>query len=497
MKNIQKIIIFSLFLIFNCCSSSDNGNSNSGDNGFMGIWTRIIGASGDETDIAIGNIPNEPENRVYMCEKEGSATPGLFKGTINGNIITWDKAYNLPDAYLKRIGDNLEFSYPSVNWSIPTTYKKGSWNGYCATLGRTPGTYITFVVEGSDMASYTDNNPLVLNNMLLGVNYGPCSPGKYIYSALLSNGINYGSTLSYTLSGPAFGYTFRNYQLKFYFSTSLNRWLADLTYLDETLADCKNSTLAVTAISNGNSLVINVTGGHPPYQYSWNNGEASSALNNLTNGIYNIKITDSEGCQKEASATVNVSSINAGIVKIGTQQWMKMNLDVDHYRNGDPIPQVQDLASWAKLTTGAWCYLNNLESNGVIYGKLYNWYAVNDSRGLAPAGYHIPSDAEWSILTTYLGGENVAGGKIKEAGVLHWKPQNIGADNSSGFTALPGTWRLETNVISVENFNGVWWSYTQSSSFNAWYRRVSGNYTVVYRTDGSKMYGLSVRCIKD
>lgn len=492
MKNIQKFLFFLFLTLFTYCSG-DSGSTTTGDDNFNGIWTRIIGASGDETDIAIGNIPGEPDNRVYMCEKEGSATPGLFKGTISGNIITWDKAYNLPDSHLKRIGDNMEFSYPSVSSSIPTMYKKGSWNGYCATLGRAPGIYITYVVEGAEMSSYSDNNPLVLNNMLSGVNYGPCSPGKYNYSALLSNGISYGSSLSYTLSAPAFGFTYRNYQLKFYFSSNLNRWLADLTYFDETLANCNNSTLALTATSNGNSIAANITGGHPPYAYSWNNGATSSAINNLSNGEYNVKITDSEGCQKEASVTVNVSAINAGTVTIGTQQWMKMNLDVDHYRNGDLIPEVQDQTAWANLTTGAWCY------NSLTYGKCYNWYAVNDPRGLAPTGYHIPSDTEWTTLTTYLGGEGIAGGKLKEAGVLHWNTPNTGADNSSGFTALPSIYRSsEVGTISggIKNF-GWWWSSTQSSIDNAWYRKLSYDNTIVNRSNAIKKVGLSVRCIKN
>ena len=96
-------------------------------------------------------------------------------------------------------------------------------------------------------------------------------------------------------------------------------------------------------------------------------------------------------------------------VTIGKQTWMKKNLDVSRYRNGDVIPEVADLSTWVNLTTGAWCYYENKSDNGTTYGKLYNWYAVNDPRGLAPAGWHIPSDAEWTSLITFLNGTSVAG----------------------------------------------------------------------------------------
>ena len=111
-------------------------------------------------------------------------------------------------------------------------------------------------------------------------------------------------------------------------------------------------------------------------------------------------------------------------IKIGNQVWATTNLNVTTYSNGDPIPEVKDPSEWKTLTTGAWCYYNNDPANGTKYGKLYNWYAVHDPRGLAPAGFHIPSDAEWTTLITYLGGESVAGGKLKQAGMYNWISPN-------------------------------------------------------------------------
>jgi len=120
---------------------------------------------------------------------------------------------------------------------------------------------------------------------------------------------------------------------------------------------------------------------------------------------------------------------------------MERNLNVCKYRNGDDIPQVQDQNAWKALTTGAWCYAEDFAGNGPIYGKLYNTYAIYDPRGLAPLGFHVPTNDEWITLTDFLGGESVAGGKMKLAGTQYWESPNTNASNSSNFTALPAGFR--------------------------------------------------------
>jgi uncharacterized protein (TIGR02145 family) len=182
-------------------------------------------------------------------------------------------------------------------------------------------------------------------------------------------------------------------------------------------------------------------------------------------------------------------------ITIGTQVWMLKNLDVATYRNGDPIPQVTDAAEWAALTTGAWCWYNNAPAQGATYGKLYNWYAVNDSRGLAPAGWHVPTDAEWTTLTEYLGGEAVAGGKMREVGMAHWCCPDTGADNSSGFTALPGGDRGYGGTFYGLTYVGFWWSSTEYSATGAWLRGLGGMSTT--RSVSGKKDGFSVRCVRD
>jgi uncharacterized protein (TIGR02145 family) len=189
---------------------------------------------------------------------------------------------------------------------------------------------------------------------------------------------------------------------------------------------------------------------------------------------------------------------NPNEIKIGTQVWAARNMnDLPYYRNGDPIPQVTEAVDWAEMTTGAWCYYNNDQANGKVYGKLYNWYAVNDPRGLAPLGWHIPSDAEWALLSTFLGGDSLSGGKLKEIGTAHWISPNTGATNESGFTALPGGFRSSLDgSFNDFQYNGYWWTDTENSGF-PWYRMMFCNYLTVYRNYENKKNGYSVRLIKD
>jgi uncharacterized protein (TIGR02145 family) len=194
-------------------------------------------------------------------------------------------------------------------------------------------------------------------------------------------------------------------------------------------------------------------------------------------------------------------------VKIGNQDWMVKNLDVVVYRNGDTIPQVTDSSAWLKLKTGAWCYYNNDPANGAIYGKLYNWYAVNDSRGLAPSGYHIPTDNEWKTLEMALGmtqaeadknlwrGTN-QGSKLKESGITHWTAPNSDATNETGFTALPGGYRND-GIFGLIGSNGVWWTSTEVDILSAWDRYLGNAYPTVDRGSYEKADGYSVRCVKD
>lgn len=183
-------------------------------------------------------------------------------------------------------------------------------------------------------------------------------------------------------------------------------------------------------------------------------------------------------------------------VTIGTQLWMGENLKVIHYRNGNPISNITDSIQWFNLATGAYCDYNNDPSNSLIYGKLYNWYAVNDIRYIAPEGWHVPTDAEWKILMDYLG-NNGNGGKLKEKGLTHWKDPNAGATNETGFTALPGGYRTCGGSSIYMGFIGYWWSTDAYDITNAYYRAMASSHSNVIRGNIEKTYGFSVRCVKD
>ena len=173
------------------------------------------------------------------------------------------------------------------------------------------------------------------------------------------------------------------------------------------------------------------------------------------------------------------------------QKWMLKNLDVNTYRNGDTIPQVTDPTAWANLTTGAWCYYENNSANGLTYGKLYNWYAVNDPRGLAPAGWHIPTDFEWTTLSNCLGGNEVAGGKLKEIGIAHWLSPNNNATNASGFTALSTGYRNTDGTFNNLGIDTYFWNSTGN------YRYILYANGILYENPGINQLGFSVRCVKD
>jgi uncharacterized protein (TIGR02145 family) len=197
-------------------------------------------------------------------------------------------------------------------------------------------------------------------------------------------------------------------------------------------------------------------------------------------------------------------------VRICSQVWSTRNLDVVTYRNGDTIPQVTDPASWGTLTTGAWCWYDNDPTNGKEYGRLYNWHAVNDPRGLAPIGWRIPTDHDWNVLIKCIDEaadttcslcvqSPIAGGAMKEVGFLHWMAPNTGATNSSGFTALPAGFvsNFSLNGFSNLQFLAGFWSANAIDNTFVGIRSIDFNRGDIFRRAQFKTTGLSVRLIKD
>ena len=198
-------------------------------------------------------------------------------------------------------------------------------------------------------------------------------------------------------------------------------------------------------------------------------------------------------------------------VTIGSQIWTNTNLDVTTYRNGDPIPEITGSVAWNDIyysptgSFGAWCYYNNDPANGPIYGKLYNWWAITDTRGIGPEGFHVPTYNEVLTLRDFLGGSTLAGGRMKTTGTTIWNSPNTGATNSSGFSGLPGSGRstgggpgASSFFFTPGNFAYFWTSTDAGGGGNVgWSYSLIVNSAALTILDITKGFGYSVRLIKD
>jgi uncharacterized protein (TIGR02145 family) len=186
-------------------------------------------------------------------------------------------------------------------------------------------------------------------------------------------------------------------------------------------------------------------------------------------------------------------------IVIGTQEWMAENLRTTTYANGDPIPNVTDGSQWIGLSTGAWAHYQNNAIYENPYGKLYNWYAVADPRNVCPTGWHVPTDAEWTVLSDYLGGEDVAGGKMKSTGTQYWNLPNTGATNESGFSGLPGGYRdyQDNGAFYNLSFSGFWWAALEFDLDLASRKSLTEGTSLMGSGGFPKKIGISVRCLRN
>ncbi|MCX6159113.1 MAG: hypothetical protein NTY74_14125 [Ignavibacteriae bacterium] len=239
----------------------------------------------------------------------------------------------------------------------------------------------------------------------------------------------------------------------------------------------------------------------------WFKNEGENSVKVITPDLYNKFLNEAKMLQNKINNQKESGNINEELNEKRESnnlddKWTKENLDVENYQNGDLIPQIQDSVEWKKLTTGAWCYYDNDSENGKTYGKLYNWYAVNDPRGLAPKGWHIPSDEEWTQLINAIGGSGVAGLKLK-ATMLWDKDSSIDktdhkVTNEIGFSALPGGYRTYDGKFQSIGKNASFWTSLGEGNLSAWswgFNSYFPNYVV--RVNKVKGSGFSCRCIKD
>jgi len=249
----------------------------------------------------------------------------------------------------------------------------------------------------------------------------------------------------------------------------------------------------------------------PPNQWTMRHFLTACALAAVITGVAQSTQSPAQGNAPAAKPWLNPALTYGSItdidgntyatIRIGTQVWMAENLRTTRYWNGDTIPNVTDDDAWSQLdvsTTGAWCHYDNNPNYEVPYGKLYNWYVVADPRNVCPTGWHLPTDAEWTVLSDHLGGASVAGGKMKSAGTWYWLVGNTGATNESGFSGLPVGFRYYAHgVFYYLDLIGYWWSASEAGADYTW-----GRYLDYYiaATGRNSYYGnnaFSVRCLRD
>jgi uncharacterized protein (TIGR02145 family) len=202
--------------------------------------------------------------------------------------------------------------------------------------------------------------------------------------------------------------------------------------------------------------------------------------------------------QAREGAVSDIDGNSYHTVTIGTQVWMVENLRVSHYRDSTAIPCVSDNEEWSFLTSGAYCFpaLDSLVYRD-SYGLLYNFHAVDDSRGLGPEGWHVPTAEEWRHLIDYLGGVQVAGGKMKQTGSGIWRISVPGTTNESGFSAMPAGGRGRFGSAGEVGYYATWWASTSHDSIFAWHWGLYPDKNSIRSNPGRKSSGFSVRCIKD
>jgi uncharacterized protein (TIGR02145 family) len=263
-------------------------------------------------------------------------------------------------------------------------------------------------------------------------------------------------------------------------------------FYDVTLYFVEQSTLKVTVPKTISGDIKKLTCGSK--RIVWDIGADVSTLS----GRFYPEL---EVNKADKNSVTDIDGNTYKTVQIGSQVWMAENLKTSKYNDGTTIPNITDYTQWHNNTTGAWAYYNNDAANNAKYGKLYNWYAVspttNGNKNVCPTGWHIPTDAEWTVLTEYLGGLSIAGGKMKEVGTTNWNSPNTDATNISLFTGLPGGYRsVDGSYVNI-GYYGFWWSSSEVNTDFAWNR-----YLVYYdgnanRDSDDKRNGFSVRCLRD
>jgi uncharacterized protein (TIGR02145 family)/uncharacterized repeat protein (TIGR02543 family) len=474
--------------------------------GYSSQNIRSTGVTGLFATLSSGKFTNGDGSVTYKIKGIPSASgTAIFVVNLGGKTCTLTLTVNTP-SYVVRLdplGGTVSVTsktvkYGSAYGTLPIPTKEGytftGWSLNATTISET-----TNVATASDhtlVAQWQGNSYLVTFDS----NGGSLNPS--------SKTVTYGTAYG-TLPTPVKeGYTFTGWSLN---ATRITETTNVATASTHTLvAQWQGNSYLVTFDSNGGTVnpssktvTYGTTYGTLPTPVKEGSIFKGWSLNATT-----ISATSNVATMSDHTLVAQwtlfeptISDVDGNVYKtviIGDQQWMAENLKVSHYNDGTDIPNIQAPDEWSGLTTGAWAYHDNNQANNVKYGKLYNWYAVSpDNKNVCPTGWHVPTDAEWTVLTDYLGGASVAGGKMKEVGTTSWNFPNTEAANSSLFTGLPGGYRDYSGGSTNIGSSGYWWSSTENNANNAWFRILLDSNGTAYRVNVNKKRGLSVRCLRD
>ena len=451
------------------------------------------GANSGKLSVTVGNRKsNEPVISLIpvltainpVTEKIGASV------TISGNGFNNARGSSVVSFNNVDATNYTSWSNNSITVIIPSGAKTGK---VTVTASGQKSNELDFSILPS-IAGITPSNGLIGDQVVIsGASFGDTRGNNYVSfnGVAVTNYINWSeSSITVTVpqgttSGKVYVMigTIKSNEVDFTLTPQLTSVTPDKANL--------GTQITLTGINFGDTRGTNFVSFNTYNATSYQSWTNTSIIVTVPNSALSGKISVTINGVKSNELDFTVTSI-----MIGNQEWTTRNLDVTTYRNGDAIPECTDNTQWNSLTTGAWCYYSNDSQNGTTYGKLYNWYAVNDSRGLAPSGWHVPTDNEWSTLTSYLGGEGVAGGKMKEIGTSHWTSPNTGADNTSGFTGLGAGYRYSGGFNRILDA-GIFWSATQNDVDTAIPRTLFYNSAGVTKPANSKTMGMSIRLVKD
>ena len=475
-----------------------------------GSITNDGGSSITAKGICWGTSPNPTTSNSKTTDGTGTTTFTSFITGLSASVTYYVRAYAI-NSTGTGYGNQQSFTTSSTSNTLPvvTSTSVTGLTTIQATFNAEVNSQGGGTVTERGAVWNTSGNPTVNSNRV------PSGAGTGVYTTTitgLSAGSNYfGRAYAINNFGISYG-------VEIPFTTTFA--LATLT-TNNVIAQSTTASSGGNITNNGGStitargVVWNTTGTPTISDSKTTDGSGTgSFVSNMTtlspNTTYYVRAyaTNSMGTAYGNEQTFTTTALsppitdidgnNYNTVQIGTQVWMSENLKTSRYRNGGSIPYVVGNTDWQALTTGAWSYYDHDAANDLIYGKLYNWYTTLGDT-LCPTGWSVPTDAEWTILTNYLGGESVAGVKMKSISNAYWNNPNTGATNESGFSALPGGYR--NNVGSFGNGSAFFWSATEYDVSIAWFRGLVYHNDYVNRSNFffsfSKSVGASVRCLKD